>query len=54
MLGDASHRGRANEGARGSPHAHRPHVVPAGSGFVDNGGDVHLVRNESTVEAVVT
>jgi hypothetical protein len=30
-----------------------PHVVGAGSGFVDNGGDVHLVRNEGTVETVV-
>jgi len=30
-----------------------PHVVNAGSGFVDNGGDVHLVRNEGAVETVV-
>jgi quercetin dioxygenase-like cupin family protein len=30
-----------------------PEVVEAGSGFVDNGGDVHLVRNEGTVDAVV-
>jgi quercetin dioxygenase-like cupin family protein len=30
-----------------------PRVVPAGSGFVDNGGDVHVVRNEGSVEAVV-
>jgi quercetin dioxygenase-like cupin family protein len=30
-----------------------PHVVAAGSGFVDNGGDVHLVRNEGTIETVV-
>jgi quercetin dioxygenase-like cupin family protein len=30
-----------------------PEVVPAGSGFVDNGGDTHLVRNEGTVETVV-
>jgi quercetin dioxygenase-like cupin family protein len=30
-----------------------PEVVPAGSGFVDNGGDTHLVRNEGTVNAVV-
>lgn len=29
------------------------HVVPAGRGFVDNGGDVHMVRNEGTVETVV-
>jgi quercetin dioxygenase-like cupin family protein len=34
------------------PHC-TPHVVEAGSGFVDNGGDVHLVRNEGTVETVV-
>jgi quercetin dioxygenase-like cupin family protein len=26
------------------------HVVQAGSGFVDNGGDVHVVSNEGTVE----
>lgn len=30
-----------------------PRVVPAGSGFVDNGGDVHVVRNEGSVDAVV-
>jgi quercetin dioxygenase-like cupin family protein len=30
-----------------------PHVVPAGSGFVDDGGDVHVVRNEGTVDTVV-
>ena len=30
-----------------------PEVVEAGSGFVDNGHDTHLVRNEGTVEAVV-
>jgi quercetin dioxygenase-like cupin family protein len=29
-----------------------PHVVPAGSGFVDNGGDVHVVRNEGSVDVV--
>jgi quercetin dioxygenase-like cupin family protein len=28
-------------------------VVSAGSGFVDNGGDIHVVRNEGSVEAVV-
>ena len=28
-------------------------VISAGSGFVDNGGDTHLVRNEGTVETVV-
>lgn len=30
-----------------------PEVIPAGSGFVDDGGDVHLVRNEGTVDTVV-
>ena len=30
-----------------------PTRVPAGSGFVDDGGDVHMVRNEGTVETVV-
>jgi quercetin dioxygenase-like cupin family protein len=29
-----------------------PHVVPAGSGFVDNGHDVHVVRNEGSVDLV--
>ncbi len=28
-------------------------VFEAGSGFVDNGGDVHLVRNEGSIDAVV-
>jgi quercetin dioxygenase-like cupin family protein len=30
-----------------------PHLVAAGSGFVDDGGDVHVVRNEGSVDAVV-
>jgi len=30
-----------------------PHVISAGSGFVDDGGDVHVVRNEGTVDTVV-
>ena len=30
-----------------------PRVVEQGSGFVDNGGDVHLVRNEGSIETVV-
>ncbi len=30
-----------------------PQVVEAGSGFVDQGGDVHLVRNEGSIETVV-
>jgi quercetin dioxygenase-like cupin family protein len=29
-----------------------PHVVPTGSGFVDSGHDVHVVRNEGTVDLV--
>ena len=29
-----------------------PHVVPAGGGFVDQGKDVHVVRNEGTVDLV--
>jgi len=29
-----------------------PHVVQAGSGFVDEGGDVHVVRNEGSVDLV--
>ena len=29
-----------------------PHVVPAGSGFVDNGHDTHVVRNEGSVDLV--
>jgi quercetin dioxygenase-like cupin family protein len=29
-----------------------PHVVPAGSGFVDSGGEVHVVRNEGSVDLV--
>jgi quercetin dioxygenase-like cupin family protein len=38
---------------RGDDPACTPHVVPAGSGFVDDGGDVHVVRNEGSVDAVV-
>jgi quercetin dioxygenase-like cupin family protein len=30
-----------------------PTRVPAGSGFVDDGGDIHLVRNEGSVETIV-
>jgi quercetin dioxygenase-like cupin family protein len=29
-----------------------PHAVPAGSGFVDQGQDVHVVRNEGSVDLV--
>ena len=38
---------------RGDDPTCTPHVVPAGSGFVDDGGDVHVVRNEGSVDAVV-
>jgi quercetin dioxygenase-like cupin family protein len=31
-----------------------PHVVPTGSGFVDEGHDVHIVKNESATEPLVT
>jgi quercetin dioxygenase-like cupin family protein len=34
------------------PHC-TPQVIEAGSGFVDQGGDVHLVRNEGNIETVV-
>jgi hypothetical protein len=30
-----------------------PRVFAAGSGFVDEGGDVHLVFNEGSIETVV-
>ena len=29
------------------------HVVSAGHGFVDNGGDIHVVKNEGLVETIV-
>jgi len=38
---------------RGDDPTCTPTRVLAGSGFVDDGGDVHLVRNEGTVETVV-
>jgi quercetin dioxygenase-like cupin family protein len=38
---------------RGDDPECRPEVIEAGSGFVDNGGDVHLVRNEGSVVTVV-
>lgn len=38
---------------RGDDPTCTPTVISAGSGFVDDGGDVHLVRNEGTVETVV-
>jgi quercetin dioxygenase-like cupin family protein len=37
----------------GDDHTCTPHVVPAGSGFVDSGADVHVVRNEGSEELVV-
>ena len=38
---------------RAADPACTPQVVAAGSGFVDQGGDVHVVRNEGSVDAVV-
>ncbi len=38
---------------RGDDPTCTSHVVPAGSGFVDDGGDVHVVRNEGSIDAVV-
>ena len=38
---------------RGDDPTCTPTVIPAGSGFVDDGHDVHLVRNEGSVETVV-
>jgi quercetin dioxygenase-like cupin family protein len=38
---------------RGDDPACTPHVIAAGSGFVDDGGDVHVVRNEGSVDALV-
>jgi quercetin dioxygenase-like cupin family protein len=38
---------------RADDSACTPHVVPAGSGFIDDGGDVHVVRNEGGVDALV-
>jgi quercetin dioxygenase-like cupin family protein len=38
---------------RGDDPSCTPEVIQAGSGFVDDGGDVHLVRNEGSVETVV-
>jgi quercetin dioxygenase-like cupin family protein len=38
---------------RGDDPSCTPEVVPAGSGFVDDGGDTHLVRNEGSIETVV-
>ncbi|HEY2945331.1 MAG TPA: cupin domain-containing protein [Vicinamibacteria bacterium] len=37
---------------RGDDPTCTPQVVPAGSGFVDEGGDVHLVRNEGSTVTV--
>ena len=38
---------------RGDDPTCTPQLVPAGSGFVDEGGDVHLVRNEGDIDTVV-
>ena len=38
---------------RGDDPTCTPAVVQAGSGFVDDGGDIHLVRNEGNVDTVV-
>jgi quercetin dioxygenase-like cupin family protein len=38
---------------RANDPACTPQVYTAGSGFVDQGGDVHVVRNEGGVDAVV-
>jgi len=38
---------------RGDDPGCTPQVIAAGSGFVDNGGDIHLVRNEGSIETVV-
>jgi quercetin dioxygenase-like cupin family protein len=38
---------------RGDDPTCTPEVVAAGFGFVDDGGDVHVVRNEGSVDAVV-
>ena len=38
---------------RGADQTCTPQVVEAGSGFVDDGGDIHMVRNEGTVDTVV-
>jgi quercetin dioxygenase-like cupin family protein len=38
---------------RGDDPTCTPHVVAAGSGFIDDGGDVHVVRNEGSVDTVV-
>ena len=38
---------------RGDDPTCTPTTVQAGSGFIDDGGDVHLVRNEGNVDTVV-
>ena len=38
---------------RGDDPACTPNRFGPGSGFVDDGGDIHVVRNEGTVDAVV-
>jgi len=38
---------------RGDDPTCTPEVIEAGSGFVDDGGDIHVVRNEGSVDVVV-
>ena len=38
---------------RGSDPTCTPALIGPGSGFVDDGGDVHMVRNEGSVDTVV-
>lgn len=38
---------------RGDDPTCTPQVIEAGSGFVDDGGDIHVVRNEGSVDVVV-
>lgn len=38
---------------RGDDPTCTPEVIGAGFGFVDDGGDIHVVRNEGTVETIV-
>jgi quercetin dioxygenase-like cupin family protein len=38
---------------RGDDPTCTPNVIAAGSGFVDDGGDVHVVHNEGIVDALV-
>jgi quercetin dioxygenase-like cupin family protein len=35
---------------QGDDLTHTPHVIPAGTGFVEDAGDVHIVRNEGDTD----